>query len=218
MSLESDAAQKKKTWKGLSPKQKVRYFWDYYKWVIAIVIIVIALTIGAIEVIGNQMEKTIVTVAISGGNSGADSAVMATEFEEYLGGIKKHENIKIMPLNSTNGQDVTADYGAMMQLSAMTSAGELDVFLADETNYKDYSGQDAFYNLTDVFDSEFLDAHAEQISKNGDALIINASPLLDELTQDKNETYYLGIIANAPNAEIAKQFAAFLLENEVHTN
>jgi len=209
------SSRQKIAWNTFSPREKLNYIWNYYKWVFVLLIVIISLAIGITEVIGNSRKKAILTVAVTGANSIAESPLLTTSFEEYLGEIEKQEFVKILPINSTNGKDSTADYAALLQLSAMTSSAELDILLLDtRESYHDYSSHDSFLNLEELFGTDFINTYSEIITSKGDALIVDSSPSLDELTPSPNSTYYLSILANTTKLETAKKFILFFLENQ----
>lgn len=140
--------------KKASLKEKLKYFWYYYKWHTFAVIAVISI-IG-FGIYGNAHQKETVFFAALLNNAAAkEERTLEQEFTDYAGiDAEKYralldDTMTIDP-NGTDEMSVSSSQRMLIYISAT----ELDVILGGEDVFPGYAYNDIFYDLRDILSEE----------------------------------------------------------------
>ena len=145
-----------------TPKQKLTYFWDYYKWhVIGGIIAVVAL-VSLIHQITTRKETAFYALMLNATeyNFMEDASVNTAAFAEYAG--IDEEKYQIM--YDTTVQIGTAagdDYESSQKLMVYIAAAELDVMVSDSNSLTKYAYQGNFKDLRDFLTEEQLEKYRD---------------------------------------------------------
>ena len=134
MSWKEKASIEKEKLKQMSARDKIWYIWEYYKFNLAALAVVICL----ISVIGNALYRqsftTRLSIAVINDRSGDTSSMgpLEADLRQVLGCGKK-DIIEINTgLMATYGDNVTEfGYATMAKISALVASRGLDVVIAD---------------------------------------------------------------------------------------
>lgn len=125
--------------KNRSLKEKLSYFWDYYKWHVIGGAIAIFAAVSLINSIVNQKETAFYACLLNVGQS-LYSEDYKNEFTDRIGIDKKKEIVyfDIMPLMLSQMDDATVS--TSQKILVYVSAGDLDVLVGDTqvTNHYGY--------------------------------------------------------------------------------
>ncbi len=135
-------------------KQKLAYFWDYYKWhtigAIAAILCIVSLVFNMI----NRKDDAFYAVVL---NSAAypDADSYTTQFMEYAGIDPNKEKVIFdtsMKISFTDFDDYTI--GSMEKLMAYLAAAQLDVIIAGDELFEHYAYDESFLDLRNVLTPE----------------------------------------------------------------
>jgi hypothetical protein len=120
--------------KSLGWGARIGYFWDYYKFVLVILIfVIVSISIVRTMIIGSMTDMILEVSVLNTDTLASDAALLREDFVEYLGGLGKHEEIQIdTSVNVVENARSQADMMGDMKLTVFAAAGELDVCLAPE--------------------------------------------------------------------------------------
>jgi hypothetical protein len=120
--------------KSLGWGARIGYFWDYYKFVLVVLIfVIVSISIVRTMIIGSMTDMILEVSVLNTDTLASDAALLREDFVEYLGGLGKHEEIQIdTSVNVVENARSQADMMGDMKLTVFAAAGELDVCLAPE--------------------------------------------------------------------------------------
>lgn len=136
-----------------TPKEKLTYFIDYYKWYVIIAVLVIFVGISVIREMLNQKETVLYTCLLN--TVELDASDYNNAFAESLGiDTEKYELYfdasTWIDLGSLDEATVTSS----QKLAAYLAAGELDIMITDTDSVTNYSYQDNFFTMEELLSPE----------------------------------------------------------------
>lgn len=157
-SLYGEIREQHQKMKDMSTKGKLEYFWYYYKIHTFVVIAVIALVGMFIYQFVTNKEAAFYAVLISSDTSVTDQQEWDTEFAEYAG-IDTEEYSVVFDTSFIFTSNNFTDYtmSSMEKLVAMTSAGMIDVVVADTATFEKLARSEFYTDLTTVLPPEMLE-------------------------------------------------------------
>lgn len=198
----------------MSTKDKIWYIFEYYKFHM----IAIILVIGLLWVVGTSIYRqtftTRLTFAVVNDYSGGNSSMEPLEngLKEALNCGKK-DLIEInsgLFVNAEEAQTSQYAYASMAKIAALSAGGNLDVIIADPQTIEHYESQDAFLNLED-FLPENLKERAEKeglflYADNESGQSVAAAISLDttdftDLTGTMIQSPYLAVVASSRHTD-----------------
>ncbi|MFI3213314.1 MAG: hypothetical protein R3Y24_08215 [Eubacteriales bacterium] len=139
---------------GTSPKEKLDYFLDYYKFHTIGVLLALILVTFFIRDIMAQKDSAMYAIYINGFPN-VESEEFMEGFSEYIG-INTDKEETILEDNFYLSEEDTSEYtmANVQKLVALAAAGSLDVIVADEYYFNQYGAQGFFHDLRDVLSQE----------------------------------------------------------------
>lgn len=144
--------------KNMSNKDKVWYIWAYYKWFFIAAAIAIFMIGSLGQAAYMSTFKTVMHVAVVNNRNSEETAMttVTEDFHSWLG-LGKKERIITEPLFIGLGDNSTEySIANLAKVSAMASAGELDVMIGDVEVMDHYASVGAFQDLEAVLSPEAL--------------------------------------------------------------
>ena len=203
--------------RGLNRRQRLQYFWDYYKLPIGAVLLAAAMLIYTLcyNAGPGKIDLNAVLVNAREGDS--------TLFSQALqaGGWKSPQVSVDTTLTYTNAAELAEEDVATIQvLFAQFTMGEMDLFAANPEVFQRYTDQDGFENLGLLLPQQLQQTHPERLiryttedgqEKIGGILLESGSPL-------HTGGYYsgpvaVGIVSRCKHLDEALAVIEFLLEN-----
>jgi hypothetical protein len=176
--------------KHLSPKKRVQYIFDYYKFPILAVIVVIVLTVSIIQTVVSHKEVAFNAVLLNAGGTAVTSndARFASDFAEAAGINTNAYSVYVDCSNVLNLQAETQyDLAVRAKISALFAAKEIDILGADPEAFDDYARNGAFMDLRHAMDKDMLN----KLETRKLIYYVDAKALLEldeEASKAENET------------------------------
>lgn len=155
--------EQKKALSSMSTKEKLAYFWDYYKLHVLAAVVIIAVIISFVRQYINNKDSAFYAVLINAGLNEANSelsTVMAEEFLEYAQIDPDQYEVSIDTTfsmsESVNAQYVMAN---QQKLFAMMQIGDISAVIADTENFEAYARHEYFYDMHSLLSQEDLEKY-----------------------------------------------------------
>lgn len=157
--------QQKKVFATMSPKEKLAYFWDYYKIHLLAAVCAIAILISFVRQIQENTPYAFYAVlmnAITAPDNTDTSDLLENEFLEYAGIDSETYRVCI-----DTSVSITSDGGSQYEMAnrqkmaAMMHAGDIHVIIADTEAFEEYAHAGYYYDLSELFTAEELAPYAD---------------------------------------------------------
>ena len=203
--IEEIREQQKKAFATMSPKEKLAYFWDYYKIHTIAAIAVIAFVIAFIN--SYRSNKPIVFYAVMlNAKAMADNAASASAWNEgfmEFAGIDPEAyqvNIDTSVSLSVGGGD-QYEVANRQKMMAMMHAGDIHAIVADTETFEGYARLDYFYDLSSTFSEEELAPYADLLYyTDGAAFDAETGDTLEEMEAAQEAIYNMTIDHSDPSS------------------
>ncbi len=206
--------------KDMSHRGKLAYLWEYYKFHALIILLVIGFAVYIIHHITTPKVQTELYAAIIN-NTISDELweQYQTEVADYLHLDPKRQDVILNRSFYLNGD---AQYTMNMQTALVTyvSAGEVDLMIAPESQFQQYtySGfNDKLYDdlPTDLYseltDYLYITSTEDDPEENVYGIYLNNTKFFSQYA-DNTDPYILGIIVNSKHKENAIEFIRMLFQ------
>jgi len=163
--MEEIKEQQKKAFRTMNTKEKLAYFWDYYKIHTIVAVFVIVLVVSFISSYRSSKPYAFYATLLNAETTAENhdtSVIWAQEFQEYAGidPDAYQVNIDTTIAISPDGGD-QYEIANRQKMTAMMHMGDIHAILADTETFEDYARLAYFYDLTAVFTEEELAPYAE---------------------------------------------------------
>lgn len=156
--------QQKKVFATMSRKEKLTYFWDYYKIHTIVVICAIVAVVTFVRQIQANKPYAFYAAFINSvfGLEDETSAILENEFQEYAGIDPEAYQVCIDTSLSFSASDVSQyEMANRQKLVAMMNAGDIHVIVADTEAFDGYARAETFYDLSTLLTEKELAAYAD---------------------------------------------------------
>ena len=149
--------------KGMGFKAHWDYFWDYYKVHVIVAVILIVGIFSLVKDIVNQKPDAI-NVSIVNAAGISDASLLQTGFAEYEKIDTTKYNVAIDSTSAINLKNPDSYTIANSErIYSMIAAHDLDVIMADEDVFDNYSKNEMFIDLREYFSEEELNELGDKI-------------------------------------------------------
>ncbi|MDE6602111.1 MAG: hypothetical protein K2K90_08100 [Lachnospiraceae bacterium] len=192
--IEEIREQQKKAFATMSPKEKLAYFWDYYKVHTIAAIAVIAFVIAFISSYRSNKPIAFYAVLLNA-NAMEDNAATAAAWNE---GFMEYAGIdpEAWQVNIDTSITLSADGGDQYEvanrqkMAAMMHAGDIHAIVADTETFEGYARLEYFYDLTDTFTGDELAPYADLLYyTDGAAFDAETGDTLEEMEAAQEAVY-----------------------------
>lgn len=161
MPVMDEFREERRALKNGTPKQKLTYFWDYYKWPVIIGILVIAVVVSFVYQLATRRDNALYAVLLNGSPKDflAEETDYTRDFAEYAGIDEKKYQI-LYDTSVHIGESAADEYSSVQKLMVYIAAAELDVMVSDPDSLLRYAYQGNFYDLRDFLPEEQLEKYA----------------------------------------------------------
>lgn len=192
--------------RGMHGKKRFQYLWDYYKFVILILIALVFVISIAATMIKGAMTDVIFQAAVISADSGADDSLIRQDFTRYCGGLSKNQEMSFdLSMDIHPGAATQAEQVSEVKLQVSVAASAVDAVLVPEYAFDYLQERGLLMKLDSVLGQEQLDAY----EKAGD-LAFGREPDLEKLSEEA-ETEGRTM---SPEMEEAVSFAIAMNEEE----
>lgn len=204
--------------KDMSRKGKLAYLWEYYKLHALAILLVIVFAVYIIyNIVTPKVETELYAAIINNTISDEIWEKYQTEASEYLKLDPKKQDVILNRGFYLNGE---AEYALNMQtaLVAYVSAGDVDILIAPESQFQQYTNNgfhdklyddlptDLYSELTDYL---YVTSTEDDPEENAYGIYLSDTELFREYA-DNSDPYILGIIINSKHKENAIEFIRML--------
>lgn len=204
--------------KDMSRKGKLAYLWEYYKLHALAVLLVIVFVVYIIyNIVTPKVETELYAAIINNTISDEIWEKYQTEVSDYLNLDPKKQDVILNRSFYLNGEP---EYALNMQtaLVAYVSAGDVDILIAPESVFQQYTNNgfndklyddlptDLYSELTDYL---YVTSTEEYPEENAYGIYLTDTKLFREYA-DNSDPYILGIIVNSKHKENAIEFIRML--------
>lgn len=208
--------------KDLDRKKKLSYIWDYYKWPIIVVIgLLVTLAISLPQLIENSKEIVLYSAFVNTQLSDTDEThPLLQEFAEEKDIDIENKRMMLdcsMTINYENPSEFSME--CSQKLTAMFSAKQLDVIVADKETYENYEVLGVYEDLEQLVDEEFIEKYKDKLvygstndsdEQHAYAIEVTDSPVLQEYGAYIVPAYF-SVAVNAEHPENAVEFLEYLM-------
>ncbi len=156
---------------GMSPTQKLGYYWYYYKWFFLIgVFVAVILIVGIRQVLRESKKEYLMSVIMVN-----DDSYKVEESDYFDRFLDEYEYNSKTQLNIDPGYDLDFENGSSIDISnvqilaAMFVNGDIDVFVSDEAVFDSECGKNGFMDLRLLMTQEELDELGDLVYYGTDA-------------------------------------------------
>lgn len=209
--IEEIREQQKKAFATMTPKEKLAYFWDYYKVHTIVVIIVIVFVVSLVNSYRSSKPTAFYAVLLNANTIGDNAASAATwneEFMEYaaIDPESYQVNIDTTVTISADGGD-QYEMASRQKMAAMMHAGDIHAIVADTETFEGYARLEYFYDLSSTFTEEELAPYADLLYyTDGTAFEEETDDTLEEL-EAAQEALYNAVIDHSDPTYMEKPVA-----------
>lgn len=203
--IEEIREQQKKAFATMTPKEKLAYFWDYYKIHTIVAIAVIVFVIAFINSYRSNKPIAFYAVMLNADSYGDNAAVANTwseGFMEYAGidPAAYQINIDTSVTISADGGD-QYEVANRQKMMAMMHAGDIHAIVADTETFEGYARLEYFYDLKSTFSEEELAPYADLLYyTDGAAFDAETGDTLEEMEAAQEAVYSMVIDHSDPSS------------------
>lgn len=151
----SERREAAKYLKGAPLSKKISYFWYYYKWHTIAIVFLIASAI-AVYWVSSQIDHDAMNVVITDYyGEQIDTELLTQRYSAAADSPRAINYDLTMALNTSERLQITLVNE--QKLTAMNSAGHLDVLLAPEAVFAKYASRGLFYSLDELLPADVID-------------------------------------------------------------
>lgn len=208
-------------------KERLAYYWDYYKWTVGVAVVLGIIVLTLVRAVMIEMKPPIIYIAMM--NAHMDSPGDATYGDDY--GNQRGLNPKSgrIMMDTDFVHPMTVDDAAlkndtiiasMQRFTAAVTNSNIDIAITNPWVLKDYMENEIFYNLQEIYTAEeikeFEDEDLLWYEKDSSEKLvpvgikINGHRDIDSFYN--GEVIVIGIPRDSKRVERAKDFVAWMLE------
>ncbi|NLL78296.1 MAG: hypothetical protein GX234_00480 [Clostridiales bacterium] len=161
--IQDEINEQKKKFKDMTPKQKFRYFWDYYKIPTLVIIVAVIFTVTFVRDYIEGQKETLLYATLINSNPMNDYEQLAADFADYAGIDLEQNHVIFDSSVQFSTENYQMEMASTQKMMTMASAGTMDVVLADEETFSNYTDAGYFYDLRTVLDAELLKTYEDSL-------------------------------------------------------
>lgn len=155
MPVMDEFREERATIKNATPKQKLAYFWDYYKWPVIIICFVLIFVISYVYNLVTEKDDAFYAVFLNCYTTEELEAPFLEDFAADAGiDTDKYEVLVDTSLTLTANATDENSYMTVQKMAVYMAAQEIDVLAADTEAFYRYAYNDGLYDLRDVLTPE----------------------------------------------------------------
>lgn len=182
MAVRDEIREQIKKTQNMTPKQKLGYFWEYYKMHTIIVIVAIAFIITVVRSIMNNKDFCFYSVMMNVYD--LNSTAIGEDFAEYAQLDTENYECYIDTTTTLSYRTMTEyDMATAQKMMALVQTKDLDVITANSEIYGNYAANGIFADLRTVLSAEEIERYQDHFYYI-DATVLDDEYELEESTGD----------------------------------
>ncbi len=193
--------------KNMTINQKIEYIFDYYKFHIGAVLLVLAIIIYILHGIITHKDSAI-NITVSNLYLDSETETLITDSFLKSQNIDTNKNkAEIYSIAVTKEDNAGSEYtyASHMKLMTMINAEQIDVILMDKDSYDLFSSEGYLSDMKDCVSDDALFTDGKT-----DCIILPDSKYFNESGSDE---LYIGVAVNTPHKELSTEFIKYLLQS-----
>ena len=223
-SIMDEIREQHKKMKGKGLKEKLAYFWEYYRFATIVTLVVIFFVGNLIYTIATAKDSAFYAVFVNGYTD--------MDTEEYMNGFNEYAQIDTKKYSTTLETNYTLDENStdtytianIQKLTAQVAAKQLDVMVADSDTFNRYAGNGYLGDLRQFIPEDTLSAYSDrfiytdipddEVSEEVPVGIqIADAPLLQETqAYAGQDEVYFGVFINSQHGDNAGKFLEYIYQ------
>ncbi len=219
--LKEEVRVERQKMKEMSFQDKLWYIWEYYKFHIGGVFLVILLVSVVVTSVRNASIHPGLYCIIVNNRSAQelDVSPLEKDFYEYMGFGQK-EPVYVESMYISYGDSATElSYASMAKISALVASQELDILMGDEENINQYASLDGLADLKELLPADVLSAVDGCLFYAPDgagqpvaaAVDISGTPMAAAMHLS-DEAAHLSIFSNSPHTDNAVALIRYIFD------
>ncbi|MBQ1492118.1 MAG: hypothetical protein IIZ39_09160 [Blautia sp.] len=212
---ESDLSPKEKRlremarFKEMSISEKLGFLWDYYKWVIPVVIFAIFFIYEGMGIYHRLQQKILLSFAVVDVPIDAQDDIhfFCDDLAAFMGST---DDLHIVEMDASAISGDAPE--AVSKLTVLMAAGMTDIAVLDPDNYEKYAESDAFMDWREILGEEF-EYYSQMFEEDG-RLDLSKNPKWLSYRLTYYEPAYAAVIVSSERVEATKEFIRFLAQEE----
>ncbi len=149
----------------LKGKEKLTYFWDYYKWVVILIAIGIIVMITIIRAVSQKKDNALYVLAVNADPYAGEEVKdgLFTDFLTKQGIDPEKEEVMLNTSIQYLGGSSPSDIYAMQAFTTIMGSGSADVVMMPEDLYREQASLGAFVPVQYYFSPEEMEALGDRI-------------------------------------------------------
>ncbi|MDD3369592.1 MAG: hypothetical protein PHP50_12050 [Lachnospiraceae bacterium] len=220
MAIRNDLKEQRDKMKNRSSKEKIAYFWEYYKWWVILPLLVVIGLSYLIFTFVTKKGDAFGAIFLNSGGSPAAEELLSEAFADELNLDTKHYRCSISCSSMDPTMESEYDYNTSMKIVAMAQTGELDVMVCDPVSFQSYSENEAYADPASYLPDDLMEQYKDNLyydEKTGEAtgIYITGAALLKSCylypTADGGDGEAIfGVMLHSGRTEEAVKFLEFL--------
>lgn len=141
--------------KNLKGKERLLYLWDYYKWVLIVLAVLVVLINVGMTVYKNKRTKILLNMAVI--DASIDREEPLKRLEKYLEDSLPKEGKYRKVMIDTTGSSEESQVGLTKALVILTAETGTDLIVCPKEFYRRYASQNAFVDWKEFFGETYKD-------------------------------------------------------------
>lgn len=220
--LKQEAASERSKLASMSTKDKIWYIWEYYKFHIFGVILLVAAIITVGGILHNRSIKTqMFCVILNNKNMECNTEEYLEQgYGEYIGVGKKDKIVIDSSMYVTYDDTITEfGYASLAKLTALMSNKDLDVMIADPASIDHFAEIGGFANLEEVLPADLTELLKDDFyytkDENGNSYPYAVSLDNSNFTAETGvhcDPTLLGIVSNSTRTDRGIELIRYIFE------
>lgn len=190
MPVSDEIRQEHKKVKNMTPKEKLSYFWDYYKYHTIGTIVAVFLIFTLVHDIVTSKEYAFCAVYFNSVQA-FDTNEYGVKFAEYAGIDLEEYDILLDNTMYYSLTDLSETSMATAQkFAAMVQSREVDVVLSDEDIFANYAKNEMFYDLREVLPQDLMEQYEDNLFYIDWAEVEARDKAMDEYWSSEDDSAY----------------------------
>lgn len=219
MAVMYEFKQARETMKNSTFKEKLAYFWCYYKWYVIVPVVAAVFLTNSIYTMITGAD-TILRGILLNTDAGSVEDAAGNLADDFLK-VKNIDNSKYdISLNTSlsyaaGEETIDTNYQVEQVIMTQSAASMLDFMVGDGDSMTEIAGTDLFVDLSELFNAEQFALYEPYI------LYINQVPVFIDMSQNKHfmeiysnttDTLVLGVTTSIENIDMTVDFIEYLME------
>ena len=154
MAVMDEFKEERAALKNGTPKEKLTYFWLYYKWYVIVPVCVIIFIASAVHEMTNSKDNVFYAVMLNATQLTSEDTY-GNEFAEHIGIDPEKEAVLFdTSIHTIEDSLDQSSYTSVQKLMVYTAASDLDVMVTDIDSFRKYANSETFYDLRNILTEE----------------------------------------------------------------